>query len=407
MRTRTRLLIAFLAMHLGLSSLLGLVAWLLISTHLRGQAAAAAASVGRLVGQTSFAREEPNRSRIMELTGYYFEVLPAGQVPVDRPGWIVAVSGPVAVAVDYRTRSYREAATTVLLGTLTVFAAGSLAFGLLAWWLAGRLARPIESLSAAARAIGAGDSDRPVPAVGQGEIAALAVDLEQMRQRLIASSAAVRRAERLAVLGTFTATIAHEVRNPLSAVRLTVQLLQRRLPGDEGLTLIAAELERLDLTVDELLAFSRGIAVSCECCRLEAIAADIRRLLARQAAHAGVTIELHGQATVQADPARMRQLLMNLVLNAIQAQSGGGVVTITVQADGLIVADHGPGIPPDLRTTLFDAFASSRPGGTGLGLHIAKAIAEAHGARLELVEVPHGACFRLSGLQARPAGCPS
>jgi signal transduction histidine kinase len=110
-------------------------------------------------------------------------------------------------------------------------------------------------------------------------------------------------------------------------------------------------------------------------------------------------VAVEGQGTVSADPARMRQLAMNLLLNAIQAQHGGGAVRIIVAPDGFAVEDEGPGVAPERVPQLFEAFASGRPEGTGLGLHLARAIAEAHGATLRYEpRQPRGARFVLGGL---------
>lgn len=246
-----------------------------------------------------------------------------------------------------------------------------------------------------------------VEPVGAGELRSLALELEQMRRRLNELDRQHRQDERLATLGTFTATIAHEVRNPLSAVRLTVQMLARKIPEDPGVRMIMEELERLDLIVDELLAFSKGMHVTRQACDVRQVAEDVVRLLRRQAEHAGSQVHITGEATVSADPARLRQLLMNLLLNAIQAVQGHdhgdaqGRVEIGILPDGFSVTDNGPGVAPAVAERLFEPFTTTRAAGTGLGLHLAKAIAEAHGARLHLDQTHRpGARFVLSGLPA-------
>jgi signal transduction histidine kinase len=313
---------------------------------------------------------------------------------VQVPAW-----GKV-IEVDYRTDEYVRSERQVLVGTLMLVAGGSLAFSVVALLLSAQVARPLERLAVAARTIGGGDLEAAVPETGAGEVASLARELEQMRRRLHQLDRQHREAERLRTLGTFTATIAHEVRNPLSAVRIAVQMLAKRHPTEPGLPLVIDELERLDLIVDELLGFSKGMSVRHERCALRAVADGVVRLLARQAEHAGVTVRVEGEGTVSADPARLRQLLMNLLLNAIQAQHGGGSVRIVIGRDGFAVEDDGPGVAPDLVSHLFEAFASGRADGTGLGLHLAKSIADAHGGRLVFEpRQPKGARFTLSGLQ--------
>ena len=404
MRTRNRLLIGFVAVHLVLTVVMGMIAWRWLDHAMKMQAQDSARSVGRVLAQGGFPLTDEVVEKMRALTGYQFRVLPALSEP--RAGTVQVAEAGKIVEVDFRSDTYLAASRAVFIGTLIMIVAGSLAFWLVAWWLAGQFARPVERLAGAARIIGAGDFERAVEPVGSGEFLQLAHELELMRKRLSELDRQHRQDERLATLGTFTATIAHEVRNPLSAVRLTVQLLARRTGDDPGVRLIMEELERLDLIVDELLAFSKGMQVTPQRCDLREVAEDVARLLRRQAEHAGAEIAITGASTVTADPARMRQLLMNLLLNAIQAvqtmkPENQGVVTIVLQADGLRVSDNGPGVDPALAARLFEPFTTNRAAGTGLGLHLAKAIAEAHGAtlRLDSAHKP-GASFVLSGLSA-------
>lgn len=405
MRTRARLLIGFVAVHLVLTVVMGVVAWTWLDQSRRAQAEESARSVGRVLAQGGFPLTDEVVDKMRTLTGYQFRVLPASSAP--RAGTVQVAEAGKVVEVDYRSDSYVAATSAVLIGTVFMIVAGSAAFWVMAWWLAGQFARPIERLAGAARTIGAGDLERMVEPVGAGELRSLALELEQMRRRLNELDRQHRQDERLATLGTFTATIAHEVRNPLSAVRLTVQMLARKIPEDPGVRMIMEELERLDLIVDELLAFSKGMHVTRQACDVRQVAEDVVRLLRRQAEHAGSQVHITGEATVSADPARLRQLLMNLLLNAIQAVQGHdhgdaqGRVEIGILPDGFSVTDNGPGVAPAVAERLFEPFTTTRAAGTGLGLHLAKAIAEAHGARLHLDQTHRpGARFVLSGLPA-------
>lgn len=403
MRTRARLLIGFVAVHLVLTVVMGVVAWTWLDQSRRAQAEESARSVGRVLAQGGFPLTDEVVDKMRALTGYQFRVLPSASPP--RTGTVQVAEAGKVVEVDYRSDSYLAATQAVLIGTVVMIIAGSAAFWVMAWWLAGQFARPIERLAGAARTIGAGDLERVVEPVGAGELRSLALELEQMRRRLSELDRQHRQDERLATLGTFTATIAHEVRNPLSAVRLTVQMLARKTPDDPGVRMIMEELERLDLIVDELLAFSKGMHITRQSCGLRPVAEDVVRLLRRQAEHAGSELTITGEATVSADPARLRQLLMNLLLNAIQAVQGhdhgdeAGRVVIEILPDGFQVTDNGPGVATAVAERLFEPFTTNRAAGTGLGLHLAKAIAEAHGARIRL-DQDHkpGARFVLSGL---------
>ena len=401
---RSHLLRSFLSAYIILTILGGGVSYLLLENYMREQAEASAKSLAGVLTSGGFSDSEPIRRRMAELTGYEFETffatpgdeftLPDGSVSQAFPGGILVVY--------YDTPAYQSALRTVLLLTISIAILGILIFAAVTWRISHSLGNPLEQLAQAATAIGQGDWEEPVPIVGRDEVQHLALDLENMRHRLLELNQRQRDAERLATLGTFTATIAHEVRNPLSAIRLSIQVLQGDNPNHPSLQLIDDEIERLDHIVDELLGFSRGMNVQLTDCDLVNVASDVSRLLHRQARHAGVDIRLEGSGQVQADPRRLRQMMLNLVLNAIQALHGSesdGLVIIRLTDDGFEVIDNGPGVPTERREDLFQAFASSKSQGTGLGLHLAHLIADAHGASLTYEDVrPHGSCFRFSGL---------
>ena len=405
MRLRLRLVAGFVTVHVLLSAGAGVVAWQWQDHVQRAQAEQSARSVGTVIAGGGFSLSPRVIERMRTLTGYEFRVLTSPE-PI-RAGTVQVGEGDFTVEIDYRTEAWRAASQSVLWATIWWSFGGSAAFALVAIYVAGQFARPVEQLAASARTIGAGTWDQAVPNVGSGEVSELARELDGMRQRLTALDHAHRHAERLATLGTFTATIAHEVRNPLSAVRLTVQLLAKKHPGDQGLTLITEEIERLDLIVDELLSFSRGLTVRPESCDLWKLSNEIIRLLQRQADHAGVELKAVnitttiGYGRVQADPLRIRQLLLNLLLNAIQSAQHAEVnplVQIDVFDRGIRISDNGPGVPPEIEAHLFEAFRTGRSDGTGLGLHLARAIAEAHHATLRYERGEPGARFILDGL---------
>lgn len=407
MRLRVRLVAGFVAVHLALSVVAGLVAWQWLDHSRRDQAEASAEAIGRVLAGGGFSPSPAVIERMRTLTGYEFRLL--SQPEAVRSGTIQVSQGGAIIEIDYRTPEWHAASRQVVWATVWWSLGGTLVFAAVAMVLATQFAKPVERLARSARLIGGGDWTAPVPVTGSGEVAELAAELERMRGDLIARERRLRQNERLATLGTFTATIAHEVRNPLSAVRLTAQLLARRYPDEAGLALVGEEIERLDLTVDELLAFSRGMSVTPVPTDAWEVITAVVRLLRRQAEHAGVDLRPHdarpapGQILV--DPLRLRQLVLNLTLNAIQAvqRSPGEIaeVHLILEPTALRVADSGAGVDPAIVPQLFEAFTTSRPEGTGLGLHLAKCIADAHGADLAYTPGNPGACFTLSGL--RPA----
>ncbi len=392
-RTRVRLLLAFVIVYAVLAVATGAAVVAIMEVSLR---ATASARVAQVLSEGGFSLSPSVLARMQTLTGYRIELGESAAAVPD--GWLRIDHGDAVLAVDHRTAEHRELVRTVLGGTALALIVGVLIFVAVAWALARQFATPLERLARAARVIGDGDFDAAVPVGGSGEVRALGTDLEQMRERLRDLDRQRRQAERLATLGLFTATIAHEVRNPLSAVRLTVQMLRRKIGDDPGIALVEDELERLDLIIDELLAFSKGITVRRESIALRPLADHVVCLLQRQAEHAGVTLTVRGDAQVTADPARLRQLLLNLILNAIQVQHGGGQVAIHLRPDGLTVEDHGPGVDSALVATLFEPFVSGRPQGTGLGLHLAQAIAVAHGGSLRYERSGQRTLVHLEGL---------
>lgn len=224
---------------------------------------------------------------------------------------------------------------------------------------------------------------------------------EQMRA-INAAQARVAQSEKLAVLGQLAATVAHEVRNPLAVIRSAAQDIAERLPptdvdGQRSSSFITAEIDRLTNVVSSLLALARPLKIER---RPVAVATLFERalLLARGAAHANHVPVRHrsptGLPAVNVDADLVCQVLLDLLANAAEATSDGGEVTMEAGAvaDGveITVADSGPGVPPELRARVFEPFFTTRPGGTGLGLAVARQIVEAHGGHIAVGDRPGG-----------------
>lgn len=213
-------------------------------------------------------------------------------------------------------------------------------------------------------------------------------------------------AEKLALIGRMAAGLAHEVKNPLGAIRGAAQLLadEVRPPSRRFLQVIQEETERLDALVRKFLATSRPQAP-----RL--VRVELARLLERVvAAHttdpssAGMTVELLGVdpgAVVLADPDALVQIVVNLLTNAREAAGGHGTVTLRLgpgsapDSVALVVADSGPGIPREIARQLFEPFTTTKPTGSGLGLALARQLARSMRGSLVLDTSEKGAAFRL------------
>jgi signal transduction histidine kinase len=232
----------------------------------------------------------------------------------------------------------------------------------------------------------------------QREQALVEAELERVRRQLVDQT-------RLATLGQVAGTIAHELRNPLGAVRNAVYYLQRYVVKDhaelaEFLRIIDTEVHTSDQIISNLLEMTRAKQPTFETVNLADIAAEMwQRLPQRDNVRCRCVV--HPEPFLcHADAAQLRQVLTNLLTNAVQALEGTGEIVISGQRnetwDIIAVQDDGPGISPDVRDRLFEPLFSTKTKGTGLGLTICRQIIEKHGGMLTLMESSRGATFRIT-----------
>jgi signal transduction histidine kinase len=214
---------------------------------------------------------------------------------------------------------------------------------------------------------------------------------------LKAAQARSIQSEKMAVMGTFAAGLAHEVRNPLNSIGLQLSILERRMTARDGtsvegtkavVAIIRDEIRRLDALVSDFLLLSRSNRLSFRDTDLGGLADEVIQLLLPEAAAVGVTLQ-RGRCgpsipDTPMDPEKIKQVALNLIRNAIEAMSTGGRVSIETGLVGgracFRVADSGPGLPEGL--DVFQLFVSTKPGGTGLGLSIAQQIVLDHGGEI-------------------------
>jgi signal transduction histidine kinase len=197
-------------------------------------------------------------------------------------------------------------------------------------------------------------------------------------------------------MGELTAGVAHEVRNPLGIIRASVQLVEDA-HGDgarvrEATGIIKQEIDRLDRVIKALLDFGRPSAPTLRPTNVEDVVTDVVLFTRRFAGQARVEIETEyaaGLPLVSADADQLKQVLVNLVSNAVQAmeRTGGSIKVRVWDDDGFVfmsIADTGRGITPEELERIFDPFYSTRDDGTGLGLTIVHRIIDQHGGRIEV-----------------------
>lgn len=209
-----------------------------------------------------------------------------------------------------------------------------------------------------------------------------------------------QQAEHLAQIGTLTATLAHELRNPLAGISGALQVIQNEFTSGDRLhniiDRVLKQVRGLNNLVTDLLAYARpnqfrsesGIDVA-ELCRevLDGLSID----------YPNVIMRVRGNPHMAIDPEMVRQVLVNLAINACQAMQGEGELRIVANTEYIEVYDTGPGLPEDVRRRMFEPFFTTKIKGTGLGLAVSKKVARAMGGELEHVNLADrsGTCFRL------------
>lgn len=231
---------------------------------------------------------------------------------------------------------------------------------------------------------------------------ALLAETEDLRQQLREKEKEVKRSEKLATLGETAAAIAHEVRNPLGAIKLFLSLLRRDVKAiPSAVTLvdqIDTSISSLNHVVENILQFSRDKPLIFAPVNLEAIVLEQIEILRPENGRLNqITCHVSGSPFLVANEVALRQIIHNLVLNALQATRYQGTIDITIEGHDLnqltmIVKDDGSGIPEQLLATVFDPFVTSKNEGTGLGLAIVHQLVQQHHGSIS-VENRGGALF--------------
>jgi two-component system sensor kinase FixL len=223
----------------------------------------------------------------------------------------------------------------------------------------------------------------------------------------------LREATALARLGEMAAVIAHEVKNPLAAVRGAVQVIGTRLPagGSDGPIVkeILSRIDGLNDLIQDLLIFARPPAPKPVTTDLRLLLDSVIALLKRDPALRDVDVDIDGTiAPVLVDPNLLTIVLQNLLINAAQAMQGRGTIRVSLrEAEGwqhVEIADSGPGLPPEIRAALFRPFKTTKARGTGLGLATARRLMELHQGRITVVSPDSGGTVATISVPARSGG---
>ncbi len=302
----------------------------------------------------------------------------SGYAPLrDAGGAVVAVVGADGTAASFETlRRFRRLLATVVIS-------GAVLGAIIAALAAMTVTRPLTRITEAARRIARGDLETPLwKRRRKDEIGTLRDTIEEMRKALHA-----RDEEREILL----AGIAHEVRNPLGALDLFAGLLSEELAGRPEETHVArirSELASLSKVVEEFLDYARARPPVREDVDLRLLLAEAVDVAQPLASERRVSLSVDGGGTARADREQLRRAAVNLVRNAVEAAPVASEVEVaarTANGEAVIeVRDRGAGLAPDARASLFRPFFTTKEHGTGLGLALAKKVADAHGGTLAL-----------------------
>ncbi|MEO7502325.1 MAG: ATP-binding protein [Gemmatimonadaceae bacterium] len=303
-----------------------------------------------------------------------------------------AISVAAAAPLGAYTLPFQDAARKGTLAILVV-ALGALGVATL---LTRRVTRSLEELASATHAVAAGDLDRRVAEGGDDEVGKVGRAFNAMTESLRNMIRQLSQREALVAVGEFAAALAHEVRNPLTSIRIDLQRVEEKLPGDSPLRVqlgrALREVQRLDQTVSGALRIARSGSIACDL-------VDLRVPLQRAIEVATPAFEQSGAALdqvdigsgalpVRGDEAALEQLFLNILLNAAQALDENGKAGVTLSTENgsalIDIWDSGSGVSPDRMKKVFDPFFSTKRDGTGLGLSVARQIVNAHGGSIEL-----------------------
>ncbi len=321
---------------------------------------------------------------------------------------VVLIATSQAELNDLQARIRTTALLIALAGVvLSIIASG--------WW-AGRISRPIEDLTSAAEDVAAGNWERKVDDAGAGnqEVARLIASFNQMTDELLRQRDRAVQAERVAAWRELARRLAHELKNPLFPLQITVENLmkarQQNSPEfndifSESTTTLLAELNNLKKIVGRFSDFSKMPTPCLQAVSLNQLLEETARLFAPQLSATAKPIKLETDfaptdTTISGDPDLLRRAFENLILNAIDAMPNGGTLRIaTSTKSGIVaveVADTGAGLTEEEAKRLFTPYYTTKQHGTGLGLAIVQSVISDHGASIAVSSVPgKGTKFRM------------
>jgi signal transduction histidine kinase len=326
--------------------------------------------------------------------------------------------GPIAGLTAWtmtRINSFAGASYDLLMAGIVVLLIALAATAILLGLLLRAWSRHVTAIESALQAHDVADLPR-LPATGERELDRIVAALNDLGERLdqarreaddLTQQLAAR--EHLAALGRVAAGVAHEIRNPIAAMRLRAETALKGDPGRQSKALITIieQVDRVAEIVSRIIGGTEGARVKLEDVDVKSLLGASAEAFRERAKARGVDIEVRSEVvTATVDPAQIRTAIGSLLTNAIEASPEGSQIELRAERRGdemvLVVRDHGRGVPPDVRARLFEPFASVRADSAGLGLATVRAIASAHQGVVRLADDEPGATFEIA-LPCRPS----
>ena len=453
---RNQLLVPFGAILLLAIGSISLLSALLAARNSSRQALHQLRTVTETLSQANFSLSEPVLRKMHALSGAHYVAfsrdgrlfaasLPAGDLtdlPAELPKglpqndweslerspiqlgedrYLVAAVEPAAnpsvqtLIVLFPEQSWSRIRRDAALPPLVVGLVAGLLTVVVAIWLSQRFGRRIDNLQEQVAAIAAGDF-RQIRVTARGdELDELITSVNRMSAQLAQMQQAIRHSERTRLLTQLAGGLAHHLRNAVAGARMALQLHERRCriassaaaSPDQSLTVALRQLSLIETHLKGVLALGRIDERRRDRHDVSHLLQDVLLLVQPAGEHAGVTLRAMGldqECSLLMDAESVRAALLNLLLNAIEAAGSRGKVELELlrpgpgNADPVVVEvrDTGAGPPPELGDTLLEPFVTSKPEGVGLGLALARQVAEDHGGKLSWHRADGQTCFRFS-----------
>jgi signal transduction histidine kinase len=328
-------------------------------------------------------------------TFYHLGEKAAAFAPIPATGCSLAVSIPI----EEFKREAKALRATVLQMVIVLLLLAGLAVGILSY----RLLKPIRQLVLATEQIAGGDLRQEIPVKTGDELGTLTRSFNRMVKNLREIQTQLIRSEKLISMGRVSAGVAHEVRNPLNAMKGAIVYLQMHQPDDpvihEYTELVMGEINRLDKFVVDFLYFAKQSSPNLLPTNLNELIQNTLGLLSEEFRRKEIHVKTHPDSTlppIMLDPHQMEQVFLNLFVNAMDAMPSGGILEVSTQLKTqehgrsqrlnavVAIRDEGVGIPRKYLNSIFDPFFSTKETGTGLGLPISLGIVESHGGTIQV-----------------------